>query len=210
MNIGIIGSGKMGVSIGKLWAAKNHNIYFAALTLEESKAAAESINGSVKFGSISDAVDFADVILFSIPYSAVKKVIKETGSLKNKIIIDCINPLSPDARTLLIGHSSSAAEEISKLSPGASVVKAFNTVASPVLESGNIIFGDVKPTMFYCGDDKNAKSIVSKLIQDTGFEPVDAGPLINARYLEPLAALIIQLAFEQEMGTNIALKLLKR
>jgi predicted dinucleotide-binding enzyme len=64
--------------------------------------------------------------------------------------------------------------------------------------------------MFYCGDDHDAKSIVSKLIREVGFMPVDAGPLKSSRYLEPLAMLMIQLGYTQGMGTDIALSLIHR
>jgi predicted dinucleotide-binding enzyme len=72
------------------------------------------------------------------------------------------------------------------------------------------MFGGINPTGFYCGDDAAAKAVVANLIQETGLEPLDVGPLANARYLEPLAMLMINLGFAQKMGTNIAIKLLRR
>jgi predicted dinucleotide-binding enzyme len=65
-------------------------------------------------------------------------------------------------------------------------------------------------TMLYCGDDGDSKSVVSQLIRETGFEPIDAGPLKSARYLESVAMLMIQLGRVQGMGANIALSLIRR
>lgn len=213
MKIGVIGSGKIGLSVGKLWAVKGHRILFSDAAPELAKTAAESMKGASD-GSAADAVKFGEVVLLSIPYSSLNNVLEQitSDSSAAKIIIDCTNPLSSDYRSLLLGHTTSAAEEIAKRLPSAkfNVVKALNMIASPVLESGDTTFGDDKATMFYCGDDAEAKRTMAQLIEDLGFEPVDAGPLVNARFLEPLAALIIQLALSQEMGTNIALKLLRR
>lgn len=215
MNIGIIGSGKIGLSVGKMWAAKGHKILFSDILVDAAEAAAHSIENA-SHGNVRDAVIFGEVILLSIPYSSLNSVLKQISSAgisDFRIIIDCTNPLSPDYGTLLTGHNTSVAEEINeylKSLGNLKVLKALNTIASPVLESGDISFGNDKPTMFYCGDDIDAKKTVSKLIEDLGFEPVDAGPLMNARFLEPLAALMIQLSVSHNMGTNIALKLLKR
>ena len=215
MNIGIIGSGKIGASVGKMWAAKGHKVLFSDILVDAAKAATGTVE-NVSHGNVRDAVIFGGVILLSIPYSSLSSVLKEITSANisdNRVIIDCTNPLSPDYRTLVTNPNTSAAEEINeylKHLGNFKVVKALNTIASPVFESGDTSFGNDKATMFYCGDDSDAKKIVAELIADLGFEPVDAGPLVNARFLEPLAALIIQLAVSQEMGTNIALKLLKR
>jgi len=89
-------------------------------------------------------------------------------------------------------------------------VKAFNTVFADVYHSGSLRSGTRMITMFYCGDDAEAKSIVERLIRDIGFEPIDAGPLKVARYLEPLAMLMIHLGYAENMGTNITLSLLRR
>jgi predicted dinucleotide-binding enzyme len=78
------------------------------------------------------------------------------------------------------------------------------------MHSNSRMFGQEKATGFYCGDDSSAKAVVSELIRETGLEPLDAGPLTSARYLEPMAMLMIQLGFARKMGTNIAFGLLRR
>lgn len=216
MKIGIIGSGKMGLGVGKMWAIKGHKILFADILADAAVGAAASVKDA-SYGTVEDAANFGDAVLLSIPYSSLNDVLKQissSGIKDKKIIIDCINPISSDYRSLLVGHNTSVAEEISgALASEAGnfkVVKTLNTIASPVFETGDTSFGDEKATMFYCGDDDTAKRIAYQLLEDLGFEPIDVGALVNARYLEPLAALVIQLAMNQNMGTNIALKLLKR
>ncbi|SRR6266404_4139998 len=125
-----------------------------------------------------------------------------------KILIDCTNPLKPDLSGLSIGQSTSAAEQIADLAKGARVVKAFNTTGAGNM--ANPKFGPQDATMFICGDDGSAKATVVKLAEELGFEAVDAGPLLAARYLEPLAMLWIHLAFKMGWGTNFAFKILKR
>src|SRR5438128_4172464 len=184
MNIGIIGSGKIGASVGKMWAAKGHKVLFSDILVDAAKAATGTVE-NVSHGNVRDAVIFGGVILLSIPYSSLSSVLKEITSANisdNRVIIDCTNPLSPDYRTLVTNPNTSAAEEINeylKHLGNFKVVKALNTIASPVFESGDTSFGNDKATMFYCGDDSDAKKIVAELIADLGFEPVDAGPLVN-------------------------------
>ncbi len=111
--------------------------------------------------------------------------------------------------SLVLGHTTSAGEEIAKWALGAKVVKAFNTVLAPVIHSSPQ-FGNQTATVFYCGDDAAAKAIVAGLAKESDFDPVDAGPLKNARYLEALTELLVQLAYGLGMGTDIAIKLLRR
>jgi 8-hydroxy-5-deazaflavin:NADPH oxidoreductase len=95
------------------------------------------------------------------------------------------------------------------LAAGAKVVKAFNHIYAQIIHSSPQ-FGAQNASVFYCGDDPTTKITVAKLISDIGFEPIDAGPLQNARYLEPLAEQMVQLAYALGMGTDQALKLIRR
>jgi predicted dinucleotide-binding enzyme len=149
------------------------------------------------------------MLVLAVHYEVVKDVLKAAGNLEGKILIDITNPLSPDFSGLSIGHTSSAAEKIAELVPKTRVIKSFNHAFANTFIAGPL-FGSEKATLFYCGDDSNAKAKVAKLIADIGFDAVDAGPLKSARYLEPLAMLIIHLGLGQKMGANIAYKLLRR
>jgi predicted dinucleotide-binding enzyme len=192
MNIGIIGAGNIGSGLGKLWAKKYKIIFSFSRNPEKLKSLSGAVENAAA-GSPAEAVRQSDVILFSVRWANVREALEAAGPLQGKIVIDCTNPLNPDLSGLAVGLSSSAAEEIAKIATGARVVKAFNTVFADVYHSESRLFGSRMPTMFFCGDDGEAKTTVAQLIREAGFEPVDAGPLRSARYLEPLAMLMIQL-----------------
>lgn len=210
MNIGIIGSGNMGSGLGKIWAEKGHSIIFSfSRDAAKLEALARSVPNA-RAGAPREAAEQSDVVLFSVRWASVEQAIEAAGPLKGKILIDCTNPLTLDADALIVGRTTSAAEEIAKRAPGAKIVKAFNTIFADIYQSPSRLFGSRRATMFFCGDDDDAKKTVSKLIMDVGFEPVDAGGLQVARYLEPLAMLMIHLGYVRGMGTNIGLSLISR
>ena len=123
-------------------------------------------------------------------------------------MIDATNPLRPDLSGLVLGHNTSAGEEVARWAEGAKVVKAFNTTGAQNM--ANPKFGGQRASMFICGDDAAAKKAVATLAEALGFEPVDAGPLAQARLLEPLAMFWISMAYAHGHGPNIAFKLLRR
>ena len=97
---------------------------------------------------------------------------------------------------------------VAEWAAGARVVKIFNTTGFGNMANSNYTLGPV--TMFYCGDDPGAKIVAAKLAADLGFDPVDAGPLTQARTLEPMAMLWIWLAVFGGMGTDFAFRLIRR
>ena len=143
-----------------------------------------------------------------MPWPVARETLVQLGDLTDRALIDCTNPLLSDMSGIELGHVISAGEQIAAWSPGAKVVKAFNSASVKVML--NPQFGDHRATMFYCGDDAAAKLTVRQLIDDIGFDPVDAGSLTSSRYLEPLAMLYIHLAFRQGFGSNCAFKIMKR
>lgn len=210
MNIGIIGSGNVGSGLGKIWAQKGHKVIFSFSRNQEKLKALALTDQNSSAGSPAEAVQHGELLLLSVRWETVREALNAAGPMQEKILIDCTNPLTPDFSELALGHTTSAAEEIAKIAPGAKVVKAFNSVFADIYHSESRLFGSRMPTMFYCGDDTGAKTAVARLIRETGFEPIDAGPLKSARYLEPLAMLMIQLGYGQGMGTSIALNLIRR
>jgi predicted dinucleotide-binding enzyme len=209
MKIGIIGSGNMGSGLGKIWAAKGHEVIFSYSRSQEKLNSLATALPNAKAGTPAEAAQ-ADVILLSVRWSDVPDAIKQAGPLNNKIVIDCTNPLKPDLSGLELGYTSSAAEEIARMAPGSRVVKAFNTAFAQVYQEKSRLFGSRRASMLYCGDDAEAKSVAAKLIMDVGFDPVDCGPLTAARLLEPVAMLVITLGYGMKMGTNMALNLIRR
>jgi 8-hydroxy-5-deazaflavin:NADPH oxidoreductase len=209
MKIGIIGSGNMGSGLGNIWGRKGHEVIFSYSRSQEKLNSLAAALPKAKAGMPAEAAR-ADVVLLSVRWADVPDALKQAGSLNNKIVIDCTNPLKPDLSGLELGHTTSAAEEIARMAPGAKVVKAFNTAFAQVYEERSRLFGSRRASMLYCGDDAEAKSVVVKLISDIGFDPVDCGPLTAARLLEPVAMLVITLGYGMKMGTNMALDLIRR
>lgn len=210
MEIAIIGAGDVGGTLGRLWVKKGHHLMYGVRNLQSHNVLnlIRSINSNVRVGTIGEAASFADVIVLAIPWLAVEETIKSAGDLSKKILIDPTNPIKADRTGLIIESSSSAAEEIAKWAKGSKVVKAFNSIGAKTLD--NLQFGLVRADAFICGDDFKSKTVVKQLATEIGFDTVDAGPLINARMLEYLALLWIQLAYSRQMGPNIAFKLLTR
>lgn len=209
MNIGIIGAGNMGSGLGKFWAQNGHKLMFSySRDSAKLQKIAESIGSNATVGTPTEAVQFGEVILLSVPYGAVGDALKAAGSLDGKILFSCVNALLPDMSGMAVGTTTSAAEEIAELAPGARVVEALPLFAE-VLNSPSQRFDDQIATVFYTGDDEEAKQVVANLLNETDVQAVDAGPLKNSRFVEPAMMLLIQLAYGQKLG-QVAFKLLKR
>ena len=210
MKLAVIGSGNIGKSIGA-WASRvGYEVIFSSKNLEHAKDAAGIAGKNSKADSIPEAIAQADMVLLSVPYIAAKEVLSGIGSLANgKTLIDVTNALSSDYTGLSVGFTTSAAEEIQKLVPGAKVVKAFNTVFAQVYASQNPGIKGNRVSVFYAGDDNDSKSKVADLIAKMGFDAVDSGPLKSARILEPLALLNISLGYSLGHGTNIGFSFLR-
>ncbi|MFX1501515.1 MAG: NADPH-dependent F420 reductase [Promethearchaeota archaeon] len=208
MKIAIIGTGRLGSALGKIWAEKEHKIMFGSLDPQKAKKLANSIGFGTVGGTYEEAVKFSDVIILAVPWSGAKESIQAAGNLNDKIIIDSTTTAAPHVGGPMISPTPSAAEKIAKWAVGAKVVKAVHTIG---VESLNKLqFGSQTASLFICGDHLDAKSKAKELGFDLGFDVIDAGSLMNARLIEPLAMLWIELAYNQGMGTDIAFKLLRR
>lgn len=168
----------------------------------KAAALAADVGSNAEGGGIAAAVKLADVVLLALPYQAVADVLSEAGDLAGKILIDITNPITADYKELLLGHTTSAAEEIQKAAPGAHVVKAFNTIfaglIAPPARAGKTL------QVFVAGDDADATAKVRELAQKLSFEAVNAGPLSNSRFLEPIGEMNIHFGFFLGMGPTVA------
>jgi 8-hydroxy-5-deazaflavin:NADPH oxidoreductase len=210
MQVGIIGSGKVGKALGSWFAAAGFSVLFTSRDQEHAKKAAQSAGHNSKATTITDLVRDCEVMLLTVPYDEVGKVLGPVrAALADKTLVDVTNPITPDRRRLIVGHTTSGAEEIARQCPTANVVKAFNAVFAEVYQSQNAQIERHAITIFFAGDNAGAKAEVRELIVRLGFDAVDAGPLENARYLEPLSMLNIQLGRFLGLGTQIGFSLLK-
>jgi predicted dinucleotide-binding enzyme len=210
MKIGVVGSGHVGGTVGSRWAKNGHAVIFSSRNpqSEAMRALVKQSSGSARAATVQETAQSSEILLLATPWQGTEDAIREMGDLAGKIVIDATNPLLEDLSGLEIGTTTSAGEQVAAWAKGAKVVKALNTVGYNVME--NPAFGSDRPAMFYCGDDKDAKLTVKGLIDELGFEALDAGPMTQARLLEPFALLWISLAIGQGYGFEIAFKLLRR
>jgi len=206
MRVGILGSGLMGAKLGTLFARAGHEVIFSYARSEQKlKALAKEAGGKARAGTPREAAQDADAVLLAVHWSRFDDVLKQAGDLSGKTLLSCSLPMNEGNTDLVVAHTSSGAEELQRRLQKTRVVSAFNTVPSEVF------FGVYaakrkagRPSLVYCGDHEEAKELAAGLIQDVGFEPVDAGPLRIARYTEPFALLVAQLAYEGEGGPELA------
>jgi len=206
MRIGILGSGLMGGKLGTIFARAGHDVVFSYARREQKlKRLAREAQGNARAGTPVEAARDADALLLAVHWSRVDDVLKQAGDVSGKVILTCSIPMNADDSGLVIAHTSSGAEELAKKVRGAHVVSAFGTVPSEVLFGVFAAKRKAKrPSLVYCGDDSGPKELAAGLIRDVGFDPVDAGPLRIARYLEPFTLLIGQLAYEGDGGPELA------
>jgi predicted dinucleotide-binding enzyme len=206
VRVGILGSGLMGGKLGTLFARAGHEVVFSyARSNEKLKRLARVAGENARAGTPAAAAQDADALLLAVHWSRLPDVLQQAGDVSGKIIVNCSLPMNADNTELVVAHTSSGLEELARILPKARIVAAFNTVPSEVLlgvydrrRRAN------RPSLVYCGDDRRAKSVAATLIRDLGFNPVDAGPARIARYIEPFALLVAQLAYEGKGGPVLA------
>jgi predicted dinucleotide-binding enzyme len=202
MRIGILGSGLMGGKLGTIFARAGHEVIFS-YSRSEQKLKKLAREAKARSGTPREAAQEADVLLLAVHWSRIGDVLNQTGIISGKVIVSCSLPMNNDDSELVIAHTSSGAEELAKMVPKARVVSAFNTVPSEVLFNVFKSRRKSKPNLVYCGDDSRSKKIIAQLIRDVGFQPLDIGELSIARYTEPCALLIAQLAYEGKKGPKV-------
>jgi predicted dinucleotide-binding enzyme len=188
MRIGIIGAGKVGGGLGKLWVRAGHQGFFSSRHLNRLKVLVEEAGSGAYSGNVADAALFGDLILFSPNFWGVDGALGATGPLKGKTVVAVTNPLewNPNGQMVRsLSGSTTAGEELAKKLPGAHVVKAFSTIPASFIP--DTLYRPChlqRLVVFYCGDHRISKVVVHQLIADSGFVGVDAGPLRLARELE--------------------------
>ncbi|BDC50210.1 NADPH-dependent F420 reductase [Bryobacterales bacterium F-183] len=181
MKIAIAGSGNIGKTLARHWQAAGLDVQFTGRD------------------RILELASASDVLVLSVPWEAAADVLSKAGDLTGKIIIDCTNPVLPALEGLSVTGHDSAGEQIQRLAPNAHVVKCFNTLGWAMIGPG--------ADGFYCGDDAEAKQKVATLVAAAGMRPIDAGPIRNARYLEAMAMLWIDLAIKRGRGATFTFRL---
>jgi len=212
MRVGILGSGLMGGKLGTLFARAGHDVVFSYARSERKlKRLAHEAGDRAAWGTPAEAVEGADAVLLAVHWSRLTDVLGQAGKLSGKVVVTCSLPMNDGDTRLVRGHTTSGAEALARKLRGAHVVSAFGTVPSEVLFGVYEARRRVRrPSLVYCGNDARAKRRTAALIRDVGFDPVDVGPLRMARYMEPFALLVAQVAYEVEDGPEVAYRFERR
>lgn len=188
----------MARAMGRIWIGGGHEV---ALSLsrdpEKLKSAAQAIGAQAL--TAAGAAAFGDVVVLATTWEGAKPALQQAESLDGKLLWSIVNPLKPDFTGLEVGTDTSGSEQIAALVPGSRFAAAWPPFAE-ILAQGPAEIGGQKPTAFVCGEDGGAKQSVSELLLLLGAEPIDAGPLYAARFIEPAMMLLVHLAYGQGMG----------
>jgi predicted dinucleotide-binding enzyme len=208
VKLGIIGSGKVGSALGAWAARRGVEVGFTSKHDSSAREAAERAGHGSQLLEIGALVDVSEIILLTLPFSEIESALAPVRDrLSGKTLVDVTNPITKDHRDLIIGHTDSGAEWIARAFPMAQVVKAFNATFAEIYAAEKTELHGKQLTIFYAGDDRASKANVRELIKLLGFDAVDAGPLSNSRFLEPLSLLNIHLGRVLGMGTEIGFSL---
>ena len=204
MQIAVIGAGSVGAAVGQAWLKHGEDISWGLRHPADPRYAGLP---KERIRPPAEAARDAGVVVLATPWPATEAAVKGLGSLTNKIVIDCTNPLGlgRDGIELVLGFHTSGGEQVASWAPGAFVFKALNTTGADNMAKAADYA--VRPMMPVAGDDLQRKSIVMDLVAKLGFLPVDAGPLKNARLLEPLAMVWIDQAMKRGRGRAFAFAL---
>ncbi|MEV6137363.1 NAD(P)-binding domain-containing protein [Nocardia sp. NPDC051990] len=200
MRIGIIGAGAMAKALGGGWAAAGHEIVIGARS-QAAAGLAATIGYEARSGSVGAAAEFGQVVLLAMAVSALDEVLGEIGGkLAGKTVIDCTNAFQPDAAApagvpAFVLSEDAVAERIAATVPDANVVKAFNVCAAEVWESRARVFENRRLAVPICGDDAAAVQQVATLAEDIELQPISAGGLHRAKFLEATSVFTVGLWF---------------
>lgn len=202
MKVAVIGTGNIGAAYARALAEAQYEIVVGDRDPGKAAALAQEIGAKAEGGGIAAAFKLADLVILALPYQAIEGVLAAVGDLTGKVLVDVSNPISEDFKDLMVGLTTSAAEQTQAAAPGAHVVKAFNTIFAGLV-SKQAREGR-KLQVFLAGDDATATAKVREVAQALGFVTVDAGPLRNSRFLEPVGMMNIQFGFFLGAGPTTA------
>ncbi len=182
VKIGVIGSGKIGGTIGGLWVKAGHPVLFSSRHPEELKSLTDGLGPLAKAGTVEDALAFGEVIFLAVPYKAVPQIAKDYGpKFAGKIVLDADNATVNRDGEELVKETKEKGIGLTTASyfPGAHVVRAFNSMGVSYFQKEAHRTGEAMAIPI-AGDDKHAVEVATLLVKDAGFEAV-AVPLARAQ-----------------------------
>lgn len=207
VRIGVIGSGRIGSTIGGLWAKAGHEVMFSDRDAEQVKRAIDGLGPRARAGSVDEAAAFGDAVLIAVPYGALPAVQQQVGArLKGKVVIDPNNPVpGRDGEMAIAARERGAGVSTAALLPGARIVRAFNSWGwSTMGREAN----RPAPRMAIpvAADDPAALALGLRLVADAGFDPVDAGSLAASKAFDLGSAVSGRILTAPEMRQALNLK----
>jgi predicted dinucleotide-binding enzyme len=206
MRILIVGAGNVGGALGRAWLKRGHDVIYAVPDPQSPKYKSLPADRVKRLAGR----DGADVVVLATPFPAAKDALEALGDLGGAILIDCTNPLSmgSDGLQLTVGFETSGGEQIASWAKNAAVFKTLNQTGAENMEVADTY--QTKPVMFVAGDSSAKKQAVLTLVAELGFEPIDAGPLKQARLLEPFGMLWIELALKLGQTRDFAFAMIRK
>jgi predicted dinucleotide-binding enzyme len=181
VRVGVIGAGRIGGGAARLLARAGHEVLLSfSRDPERLRAQAEEIGA--RAGTPAEAAAFGDVVILAVPWPAIDEAVEQAGSLDGKVVIDTTNPYGRGGWEIPEGRTSTQVNQ--ERLPGAKVVKSFNTLTAGFQQEAAGRTGAERVAMFLAGDDAEAKALVARLLDDAGFDPVDAGTAAESAILE--------------------------
>ena len=214
MRIGVIGSAVVGQTLAAGLKKHGHDVRIASRT--PSKLADFSKTSGVQAGTVPDVAGWAELIVLAVSGTAAVEAVGEMGAanVNGKPVMDATNPIAKEPPEdgvvkFFTSPNESLMERLQAAAPTAKFVKAFNSVGAALMINPSFP-GGLKPTMFYCGNDRAAKATVAQIISELGWEPADMGTAKAARAIEPLCQLWCIPGFLSNQWTSHAFHMLRR
>lgn len=214
MRIGVIGSAVVGQTLASGLKKHGHDVRIASRT--PAKLGEFSKSAGIAAGTFSEVAAWAELIVLAVSGTAAVDAVREAGpeNLHGKPVVDTTNPIAKEppedcVLRFFTSPNESLMERLQAAAPDAKFVKAFNSVGAGLMVNP-VFAGGVKPTMFYCGNDGEAKAVVSKIIDQLGWEGADMGSAKAARAIEPLCQLWCIPGFRSNQWTSHAFHVLRR
>jgi predicted dinucleotide-binding enzyme len=182
MKIGVVGSGRIGSTLGGLWVKAGHEVMFSDRDPEQAKRVASELGARARIGTPREAVAFGDAVLIAVPYGALPAVKQEVGEqLKGKVVIDPNNPVpSRDGELGAQAKEKGAAISTAAILPGARLVRSFNSWGYQTM-AREANRPAPRMAMPVAADDAEALKVAVQLVRDAGFDPVPVGSLAASK-----------------------------
>jgi predicted dinucleotide-binding enzyme len=192
--IGVIGSGVVGQTLAKGFAAHGYEVMIGTNTPSKQKELAEKTGKGIGVGSFEETARFGELLVLAVKGHAALAAIDRAGAdnFQGKVVLDTTNPIAdaPHVNGVLRFTTTlerSLMEELQAAVPGARFVKVFSSVGSKLMVNPKLSGGP--PSMFICGNDDDAKGVTREILEKFGWETEDMGKIEAARAIEPLSIL---------------------